>query len=80
MMSCNMDWLVFSLHNHDHIYTVYMINGNEIFTIDKLNAYLERYTTIAERQDGQLNNNSYPTGVVKLVYGYPTFQLTTKAV
>ena len=34
------------------------------------------YTTIVD----QISNNSHPTGVVKPVYGYPTFPLTTKAV
>ena len=30
--------------------------------------------------DGQLSNNSHPTGVVKPVYGYPTFPYTAKVV
>ena len=30
--------------------------------------------------DGQLSYNSHPTGVVKPVYGFPTFLLTAKAV
>ena len=38
------------------------------------------YTTIADRlRTVSWSNNSHPTGVVKPVYGYPTFPLTTKA-
>ena len=36
------------------------------------------YTTIADRRS--VGETSHPTGVVKLVYGYPTFPLTAKAV
>ena len=39
------------------------------------------YTTIADRlRTVSWSNNSHPTGVVKPVYGYQTFPLTTKAV
>ena len=39
------------------------------------------YTTIADRlRTVSWSNNSHPTGVVKSVYGYPTFPLTAKAV
>ena len=39
------------------------------------------YTTIADRlRTVSWGNNSNPTGVVKPVYGIPTFPLTTKAV
>ena len=39
------------------------------------------YTTIADRlRTVSWSNNSYPTGVVKPVYGYPTFPLPAKAV
>ena len=39
------------------------------------------YTTIADRLwTVSWSNNSHPTGLVKPVYGYHTFQLTTKAV
>ena len=39
------------------------------------------YTTIADRLGTvSWSNNSNQTGVVKPVYGYPTFPLTTKAV
>ena len=39
------------------------------------------YTTIADRpRMVSWNNNSHPPGVVKPVYGYPTFPLTAKAV
>ena len=38
-------------------------------------------TTIVDRlRTFSWSNNSYPTGVVKPVYGYPTFPLTAKAV
>ena len=39
------------------------------------------YTTVVDRlRKVSWSNNSHPTGVVKPVYGYPTFPLTTKAV
>ena len=39
------------------------------------------YTTIADRlRTVSLGNDSHPTGVVKPVYGIPTFPLTAKAV
>ena len=39
------------------------------------------YITIADRlRTVSWSNNSHPTGVVKPVYGYPTFPLTAKAV
>ena len=39
------------------------------------------YTTVADRlRTVSWSNNSHPTGVVKPVYGYPTFPLTAKAV
>ena len=39
------------------------------------------YTTSADRlRTVRWSNNSHPTGVVKPVYGYQTFPLTTKAV
>ena len=39
------------------------------------------YTTIADRlMTVSWSNNSHLTGVVKPVYGYPTFPLTTTAV
>ena len=39
------------------------------------------YTTIADRlRTVSWENDSHPTGVVKPVYGIPTFPLTTKAV
>ena len=37
------------------------------------------YTTITDRLKN-VNYDSNPTGVVKPVYGFPTFPLTTKAV
>ena len=39
------------------------------------------YTTIADRlRTVSWSKSSHPTGVVKPVYGYPTFTLTAKAV
>ena len=39
------------------------------------------YTTIADRlRTVSLGNDSHPSGVVKPVYGIPTFPLTAKAV
>ena len=39
------------------------------------------YTTIADRlRTVSWSNDSHPTGVVKPVYGIPTFPLTAKAV
>ena len=39
------------------------------------------YTTIADRlRTVSWDNDSHPTGVVKPVYGIPTFPLTAKAV
>ena len=39
------------------------------------------YIKIADRlRTVSWSNNNHPTGVVEPVYGYPTFQLTTKAV
>ena len=39
------------------------------------------YTTIADRlKTDSWSNNSHPTGVVKPIYGIPTFPLTAKAV
>ena len=38
------------------------------------------YTTNADRLMKVIgSNNSHPTGVIKSVYGYPTFQLTATA-
>ena len=50
-------------------------------TTQKTQKKIFDYTTIADRlRTVSWSNDSHPTGVVKSVYGIPTFPLTTKAV